>query len=560
MALTKVTFALIDDSVINVRDYGADNTGVSDAGPAIQAAIDAAADYSTVYLPVGTYKLDTAIEIDKALTFRGDKATITTDAGYDVAILVSSDKVEIRDLTFNKDAQTNRFNIVVLVQGSQCVIDNCFFVGNGKTVGQYGRGAAVQFGKGTTTYANLKVTNSIFKNYEFCIKTATSKNLTIEGCNFTGGIDPTYAAANYGTASLGDAIKCSLDENDPSGPTDTSYTGISGLLVTGCVFEDMERDGIDMYYRASNVAFTGNLFSGSFNKCFDIKVIYDATNTSIPNTRQTRSVTISGNNFLDVAPINYVIDVITTSDGSVTIDNNNSSQAVVVNANVFENVDKSILNISNSSFVSFTNNIISKYTNSANNADVITFDGTTAVTKQFNFSNNQIRIYEGATDLGFIYAGAGVSTIEHLKVSGNTYYGGEDDNFIVMSNDGLNNFVITDNVVQSNINPAGPYGGVLITLSDASNGIIANNVLEWANTSGVRLNGGWNVRIQNNIIGNCGQVSAQKEIRLEDGTNIATTDHIYIQYNTFHDNGTTTEGVTNNASGADVVVANNNTF
>lgn len=560
MALTKANIAMVDGFWISVAGYGAVGDGATNDGPAIQAAINAAPAYGTVYLPEGTYKLDTAITIDKALTFRGERATITTDAGYDTAITVSSNKVDIKDLTFNKQEQTNRFNIVILIQNDQCQIENCFFVGNGETVGEYGRGIAVQFGKGSTTYANLSIRNCIFKNYETCIKTATSKNLHIEGCRFSGGIDPTYATANYGETWLGDAIKCSLDDTDPDGPTDTAYTGIAGLSVVGCTFENMNRDAMDLYYRGSNVTVTGNIFRGSCNKCFDIKVIYDATNTSIPNTRQTRCVNITGNQFFDIAPVNYIIDVITTTDGSVTIDNDNSSQSVVIDSNVFENIDGTILHINNSSFVSFTNNAVRKFDSGSNDEAVIVFEGSDAVMRQFDISNNQIRIFDDAIDLGFIYSPAGTEVIEHLKVCGNTYYGGDDDSFMITRNDGITNFIISNNIVQGNIDTSGQFGGVFITLTDAQVGIISNNVLQWTNTAGVRLDGGYNVRIQNNIIGHCGQTSAQKEIRLEDGTNIATTDRIYIQYNTLHDNGSTTEGVTNNASGANITIANNDTF
>jgi hypothetical protein len=54
MALTKVTYSMIEGQYVNVLDYGVDNTGGSDTTAAIQSAINAAAG-RTVYFPAGTY-------------------------------------------------------------------------------------------------------------------------------------------------------------------------------------------------------------------------------------------------------------------------------------------------------------------------------------------------------------------------------------------------------------------------------------------------------------------------------------------------------------------------
>lgn len=52
MALTKVTFSMIDGAMVNVLDYGADQTGSTDSTAAITAAL---ATGSSVYFPEGTY-------------------------------------------------------------------------------------------------------------------------------------------------------------------------------------------------------------------------------------------------------------------------------------------------------------------------------------------------------------------------------------------------------------------------------------------------------------------------------------------------------------------------
>jgi hypothetical protein len=60
MSLTKTSFSMINGSVGNVVDYGADPTGSSDSTTAINAAITA---NSVVVIPPGTYRCDSTIQI-----------------------------------------------------------------------------------------------------------------------------------------------------------------------------------------------------------------------------------------------------------------------------------------------------------------------------------------------------------------------------------------------------------------------------------------------------------------------------------------------------------------
>lgn len=55
MALTKVTYSMIDGAAVNVLDYGADPTGATNSTAALQAAVDACPVNGTVYFPAGTY-------------------------------------------------------------------------------------------------------------------------------------------------------------------------------------------------------------------------------------------------------------------------------------------------------------------------------------------------------------------------------------------------------------------------------------------------------------------------------------------------------------------------
>jgi len=65
---------------VTLAPYNADKTGATDAGPAIQAAINAAKANDVVYLPAGTYLVATRIFINyknNFITVRGDGPGLT---------------------------------------------------------------------------------------------------------------------------------------------------------------------------------------------------------------------------------------------------------------------------------------------------------------------------------------------------------------------------------------------------------------------------------------------------------------------------------------------------
>lgn len=73
MALTKVTYSMIDGTPANVLDFGAVGDGSNDDTAAIQAAIDAvvAGGGGSVYFPTGTYKLTDTLVVDTGVYTQG---------------------------------------------------------------------------------------------------------------------------------------------------------------------------------------------------------------------------------------------------------------------------------------------------------------------------------------------------------------------------------------------------------------------------------------------------------------------------------------------------------
>ena len=76
MSLTKVSYSMINGASLNVLDYGADNTGVSDSTSAINAALAAAGAMTptrgVVYIPTGKYITTNTLNIPLGVTLTGE--------------------------------------------------------------------------------------------------------------------------------------------------------------------------------------------------------------------------------------------------------------------------------------------------------------------------------------------------------------------------------------------------------------------------------------------------------------------------------------------------------
>lgn len=87
MALTKVSYSMIQGAAANIVDYGADSTGVTDSTTAIQAALDAGT--NGVYLPAGTYIVtDTLTVSSDVVIFSDANATVHQTSNNTTTFLV----------------------------------------------------------------------------------------------------------------------------------------------------------------------------------------------------------------------------------------------------------------------------------------------------------------------------------------------------------------------------------------------------------------------------------------------------------------------------------------
>lgn len=84
MSLTKVSYSLINGAPINVLDYGADPTGVSDSTTALQAAVNAG---SVVEFPAGEYLISANINLPASVALIG--------AGYEFVTIKATVRREM---------------------------------------------------------------------------------------------------------------------------------------------------------------------------------------------------------------------------------------------------------------------------------------------------------------------------------------------------------------------------------------------------------------------------------------------------------------------------------
>ena len=141
MALTKANNRMIDGAPINVLDYGADNTGVTECSSEIQAAISAAKELRdstdvssvSVYFPDGVYKITTALKIVKGVNLIGQSI-------HSVLILQSSTDICLYSAVYSSGTYTDNLDATTATAaGAQecdgCSITNMHFEHTGSSVG-----------------------------------------------------------------------------------------------------------------------------------------------------------------------------------------------------------------------------------------------------------------------------------------------------------------------------------------------------------------------------------------------------------------------------------------
>lgn len=217
MSLTKVTYSMIAGSPVNVLDYGADPTGTDDSTAAIQAAIDAviANDGGTVYLPTGTYKTTSAINITD------NRVRLVGEQEYATIIL--------------SDHTGNAINIAT---NNQPYVGNLYIKRN--TIGARGS----RTGVGIRVYGDVGAGSSVQAKVEFCRIEGFAKGLDLYGCflSYFGNLtlkknDISYYLNNNTNDSI-TFFNCASNLDISQHVVGNGGSAEAGATFIACEFED----------------------------------------------------------------------------------------------------------------------------------------------------------------------------------------------------------------------------------------------------------------------------------------------------------------------------------
>lgn len=268
------------ESVVNVKDYGAVGNGTTDDTTAIQAAID---NGGSIFIPVGTYKITTALTIsDSNLVISGYGATL-----HMVGNTGDFEQYECNAIVFNGSTATQK-NIVI--EGLKFTGENRWGgissivtdLVNGWDGGVFGNvnednyicrenvlirdvevtGAyyhAIYLTSTSVSLLNIKATNCENQREEYVVGARAASNIILQNI-----IVENSGYKNVGT-SYGDYVVYDNIITQLSSSTSTGlYVGhfSRNVTITNCLVEGTLGNFMKVSYYAKDVAITNCTFEG----------------------------------------------------------------------------------------------------------------------------------------------------------------------------------------------------------------------------------------------------------------------------------------------------------
>jgi hypothetical protein len=371
MALTKVTYSMIDGATVNVLDYGADPTDINDSAAAINAAITAAAanNIDSVYLPAGTYKCASTITLLDNITLFGEgKASalhfLPSGGGQTAGITVANKtNFQIKNLRVygNSTASVDLTWAIRIYGSNNGIVSNCFidtaflgvFVGDvsitqsnkilitNNTISNIGLN-----GIGVNTFGSKIdiLGNSIYQS-----GTLSSLVSVGSGIEFRSATNSVIGSNNldelqYGAAGACDGIRLEYGTPEPSNPSGQQVQNVS---VVNNVISNFSGFGI-RGQMILNCSITGNSFYSS-NATHEVGLVLLGDDT---NSVTSSYNTVSGNTFFVQGVVSSVEGIRLQGDTTQKVIFNN------INGNTFQGYRNGI-SFSNADNNSASNNVIS---------------------------------------------------------------------------------------------------------------------------------------------------------------------------------------------------------
>jgi hypothetical protein len=218
--------------VFNVKDYGATGDGVTNDQPGIGAAFNAAPAGAVVFLPAGTYLMNTRLIVSKSITIQGASKGSVTLLIAQAAFQVGASGVSVRDLTIMGSAGVQSRlalqSVATATNQQDWTFRDCKFDGVGLNPTRIGavdaNGNTITSGSDLSNKVNVE--NCEFTNYteDGTLTINGTHNATVRNC---------WIYDNGTDINKGDAIKV--------------QSSASGTRLMYNLVERSARDGIDCY-------------------------------------------------------------------------------------------------------------------------------------------------------------------------------------------------------------------------------------------------------------------------------------------------------------------------
>jgi hypothetical protein len=244
MALTKVSYSMINGAEFNVIDYGAVGNGVTDDSTAIQTAFDAAsaAGGGTVYLPSGTYLCNTPLVLQYGVNLVGESRTntiIKKDSITTKAVTIYANPL-IPDIYAPSTLPSN-INAILVLTGVPGLgryvgcISEITFEGTYATVGNY-ESQKVQFG---------------------IVSVGSVSDFTLQNCNIKkvqyGAIFPSIFVAEIRNNRISECLHgLGIDGSSTSTAISTNYANncrTYGFYLRALYYSEVSGNAVDFLNR-----------------------------------------------------------------------------------------------------------------------------------------------------------------------------------------------------------------------------------------------------------------------------------------------------------------------
>jgi len=397
MALTKVTYSMIDGASANVTDFGATGDGITDDTVAIQAAIDSGV--ASVYFPEGTY-LVTGLDVTSPIKLYGNGELYKNAVSSDAILYITSDDVEIDGLTFTGAgagsiiATTNINDNAIYLEGGDTTTQlNNFKVTNCKIDGFAGFGVWIRYCE------NVWVENN---KIQYCGYAGILLTSVVNG--FVNSNSVYYIDSNSSTT--GDYYGISLSR-DPTKPEANAARTVD-VIVSGNVIANVNKwTGID-----GHASYKCQIVNNAVYSCYNgIVLQYDSSTATYK--LPCDDIVVSGN---------IVSGRTTTAENQIGISSLGLSsmpnRQIVITENVTFNCGNGLgsnigaFHVEHSNNVLVANNVAEK-----SRQEAITVTGTCdSVVVKNNIFNG---VKNGLSDRYYAYFDA--PTITNSRVSDNVF-------------------------------------------------------------------------------------------------------------------------------------------